>query len=96
VYYSSDVRNSTFEFRKIISPPQFLHEPLQANGKIDFARENGVNVIRWDKGILESALLPSGPWSAVNKATSPHSFLANKELQYFRSEVQRLIDFLIS
>ena len=84
VNYSSDVRNSTFEFRNIISPPQFLHEPLQANAKLDFARESGVNVIRWDKGILESALLPSGPWSAVNKATSPHSFSADKKQQFFR------------
>nr|MCS5649520.1 hypothetical protein [Dehalococcoidia bacterium] len=54
VNYSSDVRNSTFEFRNIISPPQFLHEPLQANAKLDFTRGHGVNVIRWDKGILES------------------------------------------
>ena len=35
-------------------------EPLDVNAKLDFTRENGVNVIRWDKGILESALLPSG------------------------------------
>jgi len=84
VNYSSDVRNSTFELRNVISPPQFLHEPLQANAKLDFARENGVYLIRWDKGILESALLPYGPWSAVNKATSPHSFLANKKQQFYR------------
>jgi hypothetical protein len=84
VNYSSDVRNSTFELRNVISPPQFLHEPLQANTKLDFARENGVNLIRWDKGILESALLPYGPWSTVNKATSPHSFPANKKQQFYR------------
>jgi len=84
VYYSSDVRNSTFEFRKIISPPQFLHEPLQANGKIDFARENGVNVIRWDKGILESALLPSGTWLAVDNVTSPYLISANGKQRFFR------------
>ena len=84
VNYSSDVRNSTFELRNVISPPQFLHEPLQANTKLDFARENGVDLIRWDKGVLESALLPYGPWSAVDKATSPHSFLTNKKQQFYR------------
>tara|TARA_B110000438_G_scaffold143471_1_gene138323 strand:+ start:544 stop:1476 length:933 start_codon:yes stop_codon:yes gene_type:complete len=84
VNYSSDVRSSTFELRNVISPPQFLHEPMQANAKLDLAKENGVNVIRWDKGILESALLPYGPWSAVNKTTSPYSFLANKKQQFFR------------
>ena len=84
VNYSSDVRNSTIELRNVISPPQFLYEPLKANAKLDFTRENEVNIIRWDKGILESALLPSGPWSAVNKATSPHSFSADKKQQFFR------------
>jgi hypothetical protein len=57
---------------------------LQANEKLDFSIENGVYVIRWDKGILESTLLPSDPWSAVKKATSPHSFSSNKKQQFFR------------
>ena len=84
VNYSSDVRNSTFELRNVISPPQFLNEPLQANAKLDFARENGVNVIRWDKGILESALLPSGTWLAVNNVTSPYLISANGKQRFFR------------
>jgi hypothetical protein len=84
VNYSSDVRNSTFELRNIKSPPQSLMEPLDVNAKLHFTRENGENAIRWDKGILESALLPSGTWSAVNNATSPYLISANGKQRFFR------------
>jgi hypothetical protein len=59
-------------------------EPLDVNAKLHFTRENGENVIRWDKGILESALLPSGTWLAVDNVTSPYLISANGKQRFFR------------
>tara|TARA_B100000676_G_scaffold247273_1_gene250410 strand:+ start:314 stop:1330 length:1017 start_codon:yes stop_codon:yes gene_type:complete len=73
--------------RNIVTPPLYQEsfEPLKKSEALHIVRESDSLVtLRWDHGVLESAPTPSGPWSRVENASSPHPLLPTLDMDFFR------------
>jgi hypothetical protein len=73
------VADSAFATYGTIAPPAVT---------LQYQRISGQPVLTWASGILQSAPIPTGPFTNVTAATSPYPLATSSTQQYFRVKVQ--------